>query len=119
MIVASLLLSVPFGLLVALRPELDAGFYLATACSGFCLNASFVVLTIRGQESVPGSVGMITGITLGFSLGLGGLAVAPLAVLAEGIGLPGATAVAASLGIVAALSMRLLPPLPTSSPSEA
>ncbi len=32
------------------------------------------------------SVGMITGITLGFSLGLGGLAVAPLAILAEGIG---------------------------------
>ncbi len=107
----SLLLSVPFGLMVALRPEVDAVFFLATAFSGFFLNATFVVLTIRGQESVPGSVGMVTGIVLGFSLGLGGLAMTPLGLLAERIGLPEATALAAALGIVAAISVRLLPPL--------
>jgi hypothetical protein len=47
---------------------------------------------------------------LGLSVGLGGLAVAPLAVLAEQAGLPFATAVAAVLGGLAALAMRLLPP---------
>ncbi len=87
-------------------------FFLTAAGSGFFLNASFVVLTIRGQESVPGSVGMLTGITLGLTVGLGGLAVTPMAVLAEWIGLPGATAVAAGMAVATALSMRLLPPLP-------
>ena len=114
-IVGSLLLSVPFGLLLALRPAADAGFFLTAAGSGFFLNASFVVLTIRGQESVPGSVGMLTGITLGLTVGLGGLAVTPMAILGEWIGLPGATAVAASMAVVTAMSVRLLPPLPVRS----
>lgn len=52
---------------------------------------------------------MINGIMLGLSVGLGGLAVAPLALLSEWIGLPNATAVAAVLGGAAALSTRLLP----------
>jgi FSR family fosmidomycin resistance protein-like MFS transporter len=111
-IVGSLLLSVPFGLLVALRPAADPGFFAAAVWCGFFLNASFVVLMIRGQESVPGSVGMVTGITLGLTVGLGGLAVTPMAVLGEWVGLPWAAAVAASGAVVAAAAMRLLPPLP-------
>lgn len=111
-IIGSLLLSVPFGVAVALRPEVDILFYLTAAAAGFFLNSSFVVLTIRGQESLPASTGMITGITLGLSIGLGGLAVTPMALLAEQIGLPGATAIAASMGVLAALAMLLVPPLP-------
>lgn len=110
-IVASFILSVPFGLLIALRPEIDAVFYVAAACCGFLLNASFVVLTIRGQESIPGNIGMVAGITLGLSIGLGGLAIGPMGALADVVGLPSATAVAASLALVGAAAMRLFPPL--------
>jgi FSR family fosmidomycin resistance protein-like MFS transporter len=111
-IVGSLLLSLPFGLLLALRPAADPGFFGAAVGCGFFLNASFVVLMIRGQESVPGSTGMMTGVTLGLTLGLGGLAVTPMALLAEWVGLPLAAAVAVSGTALTAAAMRLLPPLP-------
>lgn len=112
-IIASLLLSVPFGLYVALGHDAGPSFTAAAAASGFLLNGSFVVLTIRGQESVPGSVGMVTGIILGLSVGLGGLAVTPLALVGERVGLPMAAAIAAGLGGCAALAMLLVPKAPT------
>jgi FSR family fosmidomycin resistance protein-like MFS transporter len=89
------------------------------AASGFLLNGSFVVLTIRGQESLPSSVGMMSGIMLGLSVGLGGLAVTPLALLAEQVGLPNATAVAACLGGLAALAMQFVPKPPAAAPQIA
>jgi FSR family fosmidomycin resistance protein-like MFS transporter len=113
-IVGAMLLMVPFGLLLALREAADLPFFAAAAGAGFCLNASLVVLTIRGQESVPGSVGMVTGIMLGLSIGLGGLAVAPVALLAEQIGIPAAAALVVCMGLAGALAMRLVPPLPRS-----
>jgi MFS transporter, FSR family, fosmidomycin resistance protein len=111
-IIGAMLAMVPFGLLLGLRPAVDLSFFAAAACAGFFLNASLVVLTIRGQESVPGSVGMVTGIMLGLSIGLGGLAIAPVALLAEWIGLSAATAMVASTGLAGALAMRLVPPVP-------
>jgi FSR family fosmidomycin resistance protein-like MFS transporter len=111
-LVGSLLLSVPFGLYLALSGDAGLTFTLAAAGSGFFLNGSFAILAIRGQESVPGSVGMVTGIMLGLSVGLGGLAVTPLAILAERIGLPQASAIAACFALAAALSVRLIPPPP-------
>ena len=111
-LVGSLLASVPFGLYVALSGDAGLGFLLTAAGAGFCLNGSFTALTIRGQESVPGSVGMVTGILLGLSVGLGGLAVTPLALLAETAGLSTAAALAASLGLLAAAAVRLIPPAP-------
>jgi MFS transporter, FSR family, fosmidomycin resistance protein len=111
-IIASLLLSVPFGLVAALTTDAGLLFAGAAALAGFMLNGSFVVLTIRGQESVPGSVGMVSGIMLGLSVGLGGLAVTPLAILAEQAGLPVAAAVAAGLGLAAAAAMLLVPAAP-------
>lgn len=114
-LVGSLLFSVPFGWYVALGGDAGLGLVLASAGSGFFLNGSFTALTIRGQESMPGSVGMVTGILLGLSVGLGGLAVTPLALLAERAGLPAAAALAASLGLLAAASVKLL----TAAPARA
>jgi FSR family fosmidomycin resistance protein-like MFS transporter len=108
-IVISLLLSVPFGLYLALVNSTGPDFVLAAAISGFMLNGGFVVTTVRAQESVPGSVGMVTGLLLGLSIGLGGVAVTPLALMAEHIGLPAATALAASTAGLAAAAMALVP----------
>src|SRR5207248_8556307 len=63
-------------------------FVVATAVSGMLLNGSFVVLAVRGQESMPNSLGMVSGLMLGLSIGLGGLAVAPMAIVAERAGIP-------------------------------
>jgi MFS transporter, FSR family, fosmidomycin resistance protein len=108
-IVTSLLLSVPCGLFMALTSDTGIWFVLSAAASGFLLNGSFVVLTIRGQESLPGSVGMVSGIMLGLSVGIGGVLFTPLAIIGQWFGIPVAAALAALLGGVAAFAMRFVP----------
>jgi FSR family fosmidomycin resistance protein-like MFS transporter len=109
-IVCSVLLSIPFGLYVALVNSTGLDFIVASAACGWFLNGSFIVMTVRGQESIPGSVGMVTGVMLGLSIGLGGVAVTPLSLLAEQIGLSWAAAVAAVTGCGgAALAMLWMP----------
>ena len=118
-IVASLLVASPFCVLLGAQAAVGPLFLLATAVCGLLLNGSFVVLAVRGQESLPGSLGMVSGLMLGLSIGLGGLAVAPMAVLAEQAGIPVALDVAAVLAIGCALIMRTVPqpPLPRAAPA--
>ena len=111
-IVASLLIASPFCVLLGAQTAVGPLFLIATATCGLLLNGSFVVLAVRGQESLPGSLGMVSGLMLGLSIGLGGLAVAPMAVLAERFGIPLALNVAAVLAIGCALIMRTVPKPP-------
>ena len=108
-IVTSLLSAAPFCVLLALQEQIGPAFVIATAVSGMLLNGSFVVLAVRGQESMPGSLGMVSGLMLGLSIGLGGLAVAPMGLVAERAGLPPVFLVAGGLAIVCALFMRAVP----------
>ena len=111
-IVTSLLLASPFCLLLGAQTAIGPLFLVATAMCGLLLNGSFVVLAVRGQESLPGSLGMVSGLMLGLSIGLGGLAVAPMAVLAERVGIPVALDVAGVLAVACALIMRTVPKPP-------
>ncbi|MDP9245039.1 MAG: MFS transporter [Chloroflexota bacterium] len=111
-IVASLLCAAPFCVLLALQDSVGPAFVLATAVSGLLLNGSFVVLAVRGQESMPGSLGMVSGLMLGLSIGLGGLAVAPMAIVAEQAGIPPVFVAAGALAILGALLMRAVPGVP-------
>ncbi len=108
-VVGSFLLSVPFG--VALGFMTDAGplFWLAAAASGFFLNGSWISLTVRGQESVPSSIAMMSGLMLGLSIGLGAIAVAPIGRLAESVGLSSMVIVVACLPLLGAVMMRFVP----------
>jgi len=108
-IIVSLLSAAPFCFLLAAQDTLGAAFVVATAVSGMLLNGSFVVLAVRGQESMPGSLGMVSGLMLGLSIGLGGLAVAPMALVAERAGMPPVFVAAGSLAVVCALLMRFVP----------
>ncbi len=114
-IVYSLVASAPFGLIVALRGDVGAMVWLGATVCGFLLNASQVGLTVRGQESVPGSLRMMSGLMLGLTIGVGGLSVTPMAVLGERIGLGPVLALASGLAIVAAGLMAFVPRLPASS----
>ncbi|MDP9320361.1 MAG: MFS transporter [Chloroflexota bacterium] len=114
-IIASLLCAAPFCMLLAAQTEVGSAFLIATAVSGMLLNGSFVVLAVRGQESMPGSLGMVSGLMLGLSIGLGGLAVAPLAIVAERAGLPPVFIAAGVLSIACALLMRAVPRAPTTT----
>jgi len=109
---ASLVAAAPFCGLLALQESVGAAFIVATAVSGMLVNGSFVVLAVRGQESMPGSLGMVSGLMLGLSIGLGGLAVAPMAIVAERAGIPVVFLAAGGLAIVSAALMRAVPRIP-------
>jgi FSR family fosmidomycin resistance protein-like MFS transporter len=111
-VIGSLLLSVPFGIFLALQTTFGPAFWLAAAGSGFFLNGSWISLTVRGQESVPGSIAMMSGLMLGLSVGLGGIAVTPFGIVAEHYGLPMVIAFTATLPLLGAILMRFVPKAP-------
>jgi MFS transporter, FSR family, fosmidomycin resistance protein len=108
-VIGSLLLSVPFGMFLALQSTFGPEFWIAAAATGFFLNGSWISLTVRGQESVPGSIAMMSGLMLGLSIGLGGIAVTPFGLIAERYGLPIVIAFTSALPALGALLMRVAP----------
>jgi FSR family fosmidomycin resistance protein-like MFS transporter len=81
---------------MALQLPLLAGFVaagggaLATvllAAIGFVTVMSFSVTVVMGQEYLPSRLGIASGVTLGFSIGVGGVAAALLGVVADHAGL--------------------------------
>jgi MFS transporter, FSR family, fosmidomycin resistance protein len=108
-VIGSLLLSVPFGVLLGFSREFGPPFVIAVAAAGFFLNGSWISLTVRGQESVPGSIAMMSGLMLGLSIGLGGIAVTPMGLIAEHVGLGAVISGAACLPLFGALLMRYVP----------
>src|SRR5207249_4044293 len=108
-VVGSLLLSVPFGVYLGVVGWFDLTVWLAAAAVGFFLNGSWVSLTVRAQASIPGSIAMMSGLMLGLSIGLGGLAVTPIGLLSERLSLGTVLTGVACLPGLAALMMRFLP----------
>jgi len=100
-IVGSLLLSPPCGWLM-LHGD-GVWLWIGAALVGLTLSGSMVALTVRGQELMPDSVAMVSGLMLGFSVGMGGLAIAPMAALAEQVGIEAVANVCAALPILAGL----------------
>ena len=107
----SLIAAVPCVLTLAAQLSVGPVFAAAVVGSGLFLNGSFVVLTVRGQESLPKSMGMISGVMNGLSIGLGGMAVAPMAALAESTGIPAVLVIAAFLALGCAAMVTRLPRL--------
>lgn len=108
-IVASLLLSAP---LIALIPLAGSGFFpiLLLGAVGLTLVSSFAVTTVMGQELMPESVGLASGLTLGFSVGTGGLTVTFLGWIGDQWGL---TVVFAAIAVLAVLGGMLSLSLPS------
>ena len=86
-IVGSMILSVPpiWGL-----DKVTTEFAIATvvALAGFFIIGSNATTIVLAQTMLPNNVGMAAGLTIGFSVGLGGLGVTILGVLADNYGLP-------------------------------
>ena len=108
-VIGSFLLSVPFGIVLGLLGDFGPAFWIAAAASGFFLNGSWISLTVRGQESVPGSIAMMSGLMLGLSVGLGGIAVTPFGLVAERFGLGAVISGTACLPLLGAVMMRFVP----------
>lgn len=118
-IIGSMLVAAPVCVLLGLQESVNPVFLATAAASGMLLNGSFVVLAVRGQESMPGSLGMVSGLMLGLSIGLGGFAVAPMGVVAERVGIPVVLYAAAGLSLATAALMRAVPHPPAPAESIA
>ena len=102
---------------LGLLGQFGPAFWLAAARSGFFLNGSWISLTVRGQESVPGSIAMMSGLMLGLSIGLGGLAVDADRPGGRTVGLGVVVSGVAALPVLGALLMRFVP-APPDQPSR-
>lgn len=108
---------VVLGVSMLLLPFLIFGFTLAGPLAGMVLLAligaatigTFGVTVVMGQEYLPGRIGLAAGITMGFSIGLGGIGAPVLGFLADQSGLPVTMLVIAGLPVIGLLFTLALP----------
>lgn len=77
--------------------------------AGFFIIGSFATTIIIAQCMMPNNVGMASGLTIGFSVGLGGFGVTILGMLADRFGLPVVMQLLVWLPIVAAVTAIWIP----------
>ncbi len=110
-LVGSIVAQVPLLFAFMLAPsELAAGVLLAAI--GFVTVMSFSVSVVMGQEYLPSRLGIASGVTMGFAIGVGGIAAAILGALADAAGLETVMWTIAALplvGLVLALPLPLTP----------
>jgi FSR family fosmidomycin resistance protein-like MFS transporter len=107
-IAGALLLAIPIGLGLGLGQPSGPMLYVVAAASGFLLTGAYTGLTLAGQQRLPDNAGMVTGLNVGLTSGIGGLAVVPLASLADDIGIRSAVALALTIGPLLAVAIWLL-----------
>ena len=111
-IVGSMILSIPP---IWAIDKVTTEFAIATvvALAGFFIIGSNATTIVLAQTMLPNNVGMAAGLTIGFSVGLGGLGVTILGVLADNYGLPFVIQLLTWLSIGATL-MTVKIPIPES-----
>src|SRR5262249_42898184 len=88
----------------------------ALAFVGICVLGTFGVTMVMSQEYLPRHVGMASGLTIGLSIGLGGVAAVLLGAVADAVDLQTALLVAAVAPVPAIVLAALLPPTRSRSP---
>jgi FSR family fosmidomycin resistance protein-like MFS transporter len=112
------------GASMLLLPPLIYGFTLSGPYLGMILLAlvgaatvgTFGVTVVMGQEYLPGRIGLAAGITMGLSIGLGGVGAPLLGFLADRAGLPVTMLVIAALPVLGLLLAFSLPRKVPASP---
>jgi FSR family fosmidomycin resistance protein-like MFS transporter len=98
-------------------PPLIVGFLLSgpalalvfAALAGMATIATFAVTIVMGQEFLPGRLGVSAGVTIGLSIGLGGVGAPLLGVLGDAHGLKAVFETIAVLPVLALLLVLALP----------
>ena len=104
-------------------PPLVVGFLLSgpvvaigfAALAGAATIATFAVTIVMGQEYLPGRLGVSAGVTIGLSIGLGGVGAPLLGLLADARGL---TAVFEAVAVLPFVALALTLALPRHTPRE-
>lgn len=84
-ITISMLMTVPFSILIPYTPPTLAFIFLII--TGFILMTSFSVTVVYAQELVPGKIGTMSGLTVGLAFGMGAIGSVGLGYIADWIGL--------------------------------
>ena len=82
---------------------------IALALVGVCVVGTFGVTMVMGQQYMPRHIGTASGLVIGLSLGLGGVAAVALGWLADAYSLRAALLVAAAAPLVASVLVFMLP----------
>jgi MFS transporter, FSR family, fosmidomycin resistance protein len=82
----------------------------ALAGVGAAIVGTFGVTMVMSQEYLPGQIGLASGLSIGFSIGLGGIAAVALGAVADSVDLRTALYVCAAAPVVAVALCALLPP---------
>lgn len=108
-LVGSIIAQIPLLLAFMLAPDgVVAG--IALAGIGFVTVMSFSVSVVMGQEYLPSRLGIASGVTLGFSIGVGGVFAALFGLVADAAGLETVMWIVAALPL-AGLALALTLPL--------
>jgi FSR family fosmidomycin resistance protein-like MFS transporter len=102
----ALLIPVLVAFVLAPSPVLAA---LLVTVAGFATIATFSISVVMGQEYLPSRLGLASGVTMGLSIGIGGIAAAGLGVLADVAGLRTVMWVIAALSLPLFALARTLP----------
>ena len=81
----------------------------ALALVGACVIGSFGVTMVMGQEYLPRRIGMASGMTVGFGIGIGGVGAVVVGALADRIDLDSALYLAAAMPVAALALAAFLP----------
>jgi FSR family fosmidomycin resistance protein-like MFS transporter len=78
-------------------------------CTGFALISSFATTLVLSQEMMPGYEGMASGLTIGLTIGLGGVGVTGLGYIADISGIPAVFSIMPILPILGGILALFLP----------
>lgn len=106
-IMLSMALSLP--LLVLLPYTSGLLTIVLLALIGLILISSFATTVVLAQEMMPGYVGLASGLTIGFSIGLGGVGATVLGWIADHFGVPSVFTALSLLPIAGLFCIHLLP----------
>ena len=96
-------------LLLMLTRTTGAWLLAATAIAGMASVSTFAVVMVIAQELVPEQIGMISGLIIGFAVGMGGVGVTLLGAIADRWGLRTAMDITALLPLAALAIAIVLP----------
>jgi FSR family fosmidomycin resistance protein-like MFS transporter len=81
----------------------------ALALVGVCVVGTFGLIQVMTQEYMPNRLGLASGISIGFAIGLGGVAAAALGAVADAVDLEAALYISAAVPALAIPLALLLP----------
>lgn len=101
----SMMLSLPLSLLIPFVPSAFA--FILLGLTGFILMLSFSVTVVYAQELIPGKIGMMSGLTVGFAFGMGAIGSIALGYLIDGIGLTATMILTGLLPVIGLITLFL------------